>query len=91
MAFPLERTYGIWPIGIVYFAAGLAGNLFSVAVAPCHYSVGASTAGFGLIGVQVSVHWCRSTDKLFGQMAEIALAWHLIQRSQRDQAIFNIV
>lgn len=54
MAFPLERTYGIWPIFGIYFATGVAGNLFSVAVAPCKAAVGASTAGFGLIGIQVS-------------------------------------
>lgn len=56
MAFLLEQTYGNWKICVVYFATGIAGNLFSVAVAPCKYAIGASTAGFGLIGVQVGSH-----------------------------------
>lgn len=63
MGFPLEATYGLPVMSLIYFVSGIGGTLFSVALAPCHLSVGASTAGFGLIGVQ---------------MAEMALAWHIL-------------
>jgi len=53
MGFPLERQYGWRRIAIAYFVTGICGNLFSVALAPCKLAVGASTAGFGLIGIQV--------------------------------------
>ncbi|EZG79709.1 putative rhomboid protease [Gregarina niphandrodes] len=67
MGFPLEEEYGTRIFAGMYLLCGLAGNLFSVALAPCKYAVGASTAGFGLIGIQ---------------MAQIALHWHLLQRKE---------
>lgn len=67
MGFPLEDQYGIAAMAGLYFLTGFCGNLFSVALAPCKFAVGASTAGFGLIGIQ---------------MCEIALTWHLIQRKE---------
>merc|ERR1719487_2069182 len=48
---------------LIYFACGIFGNLLSVAIDPYKLAVGASTAGFGLIGV-----W----------LAEIALSWEIL-------------
>eukprot|EP01055_Gregarina_sp_Pseudo9_P005751 Gregarina_sp_Pseudo_9__5750@NODE_844_length_2140_cov_30_379343_g792_i0_p2_GENE_NODE_844_length_2140_cov_30_379343_g792_i0NODE_844_length_2140_cov_30_379343_g792_i0_p2_ORF_typecomplete_len275_score26_14Rhomboid/PF01694_22/1_4e03Rhomboid/PF01694_22/6e33Rhomboid/PF01694_22/4e03DUF1751/PF08551_10/9_7e02DUF1751/PF08551_10/0_00039DUF1751/PF08551_10/3_4e03DUF1751/PF08551_10/2_8e03_NODE_844_length_2140_cov_30_379343_g792_i0105929 len=64
MGLPLEKQYGLYVLAAVYFTCGICGNLFSMAIAPCKVAVGASTAGFGLIGLQ---------------FAEIALTWHLLQ------------
>lgn len=64
MGLPLEKQYGLYVLAACYFTCGVCGNLFSMAVAPCKVAVGASTAGFGLIGLQ---------------FAEIALTWHVLQ------------
>merc|ERR550517_1031751 len=47
----------------MYFACGVFGNLMSVTLDPVKLAVGASTAGFGLIGV-----W----------LAEILLSWKIL-------------
>jgi len=65
MGFMIEIKYGLWKTVLLYIVSGLAGNLLSVAWAPCKRAVGASTAGFGLIGIQ---------------MVEIALNWHRLDR-----------
>lgn len=75
LALPLERRYGIPVVSALYFACGIAGVCLSVALQPCITGVGASTAGFGLIGVQ---------------MAELALTWHLLGEA-KAQAIFNVI
>eukprot|EP01054_Gregarina_sp_Poly1_P002331 Gregarina_sp_Poly_1__2330@NODE_1621_length_3693_cov_115_410645_g1068_i0_p2_GENE_NODE_1621_length_3693_cov_115_410645_g1068_i0NODE_1621_length_3693_cov_115_410645_g1068_i0_p2_ORF_typecomplete_len274_score16_10Rhomboid/PF01694_22/1e03Rhomboid/PF01694_22/1e31Rhomboid/PF01694_22/1_1e04DER1/PF04511_15/0_00013DUF1751/PF08551_10/6e02DUF1751/PF08551_10/0_00028DUF1751/PF08551_10/3_4e03DUF1751/PF08551_10/2_8e03GNVR/PF13807_6/5e02GNVR/PF13807_6/7_9_NODE_1621_length_3693_cov_115_410645_g1068_i015342355 len=59
-----EKQYGQYILAAVYLICGVCGNLFSMALAPCKVAVGASTAGFGLIGLQLS---------------EIALTWHTLQ------------
>merc|ERR1719281_1430839 len=48
---------------LIYLCCGIIGNLLSAAADPFKLAVGASTAGFGLIGV-----W----------MAEILLSWELL-------------
>eukprot|EP01056_Protomagalhaensia_sp_Gyna25_P006019 Protomagalhaensia_sp_Gyna_25__6018@NODE_946_length_2366_cov_160_086377_g752_i0_p2_GENE_NODE_946_length_2366_cov_160_086377_g752_i0NODE_946_length_2366_cov_160_086377_g752_i0_p2_ORF_typecomplete_len226_score21_25Rhomboid/PF01694_22/1_2e03Rhomboid/PF01694_22/9_2e25DUF1751/PF08551_10/4_7e02DUF1751/PF08551_10/0_00048_NODE_946_length_2366_cov_160_086377_g752_i016382315 len=64
MGLPLEKEYGVYVLAAIYFICGICGNLFSIAVAPCKVAVGASTSGFGLIGLQ---------------FAAIALTWHTLQ------------
>eukprot|EP01053_Blabericola_migrator_P010216 Blabericola_migrator_1__10215@NODE_570_length_7533_cov_212_053308_g425_i0_p4_GENE_NODE_570_length_7533_cov_212_053308_g425_i0NODE_570_length_7533_cov_212_053308_g425_i0_p4_ORF_typecomplete_len277_score24_60Rhomboid/PF01694_22/8_3e02Rhomboid/PF01694_22/4_3e32Rhomboid/PF01694_22/4_5e03DUF1751/PF08551_10/2_4e02DUF1751/PF08551_10/7_8e05DUF1751/PF08551_10/3_2e03DUF1751/PF08551_10/9_4e02_NODE_570_length_7533_cov_212_053308_g425_i013742204 len=64
MGLPLEKQYGLYVFAAVYFICGICGNLFSMAIAPCKVAVGASTSGFGLIGLQLAV---------------IALSWHTLQ------------
>eukprot|EP00913_Durusdinium_trenchii_P001984 g1835.t1 len=63
MGFGMKRQFGREKMMMIYFACGLFGNLMSVAVDPYKLAVGASTAGFGLIGV-----W----------LAEILLSWEIL-------------
>merc|ERR1719382_1969612 len=63
MGFGMEKQFGRNKMMMIYFACGLFGNLLSVAADPFKLSVGASTAGFGLIGV-----W----------LAEILLSWEIL-------------
>merc|ERR1711953_55477 len=63
MGFGMERQFGRTKMIALYFACGVVGNLISVGIDPFKLAVGASTAGFGLIGV-----W----------MAEILLSWELL-------------
>lgn len=67
MGFPLERSFGLQRFVLLYFAAGVAGNSLSMAWAACGSSVGASTSGFGLIGL------------LF---AQLALQFHIINNRE---------
>merc|ERR1719414_2661584 len=60
---------------MMYFACGILGNLVSVSLDPFKLAVGASTAGFGLIGV-----W----------LAEILLSWELLGPA-RERTIIWIV
>merc|ERR1719414_2509700 len=60
---------------MMYFACGIFGNLMSAANDPFKLAVGASTAGFGLIGV-----W----------LAEILLSWELLGPA-RERTIIWIV
>ena len=50
----LENGLGFWRIFSLYFFSAFGGNLFSCVFNPLAYSVGASTAIFGLIGYYVS-------------------------------------
>ncbi|KAF4701531.1 Rhomboid- protein 2, partial [Perkinsus olseni] len=63
MGFGMERQFGFKKFMGLYMLCGLVGNLISVAVDPFKLAVGASTAGFGLVGV-----W----------LAEIFLSWHVL-------------
>jgi len=63
MGFGMEKQFGRNKMMLMYFACGVIGNLVSVNLDPFKLAVGASTAGFGLIGV-----WC----------AEILLSWELL-------------
>ncbi|KAF4694966.1 Rhomboid- protein 2 [Perkinsus olseni] len=63
MGFGMERQFGFKKFMSLYMLCGLVGNLISVAVDPFKLAVGASTAGFGLVGV-----W----------LAEIFLSWHVL-------------
>lgn len=71
IGFGMEKQFGKSRFIMLYALCGVLGNLISVAVDPYKVAVGASTAGFGLIGV-----W----------LAEIALSWHVMGPA-RDRAL----
>ena len=50
----LENGLGFWKLTTLYLFSGFGGILFSCVLNPLAYSVGASTAIFGLIGYYVS-------------------------------------
>jgi len=50
----LENGLGWWKLFCLYFVSSFGGILFSSVINPLTYSVGASTAIFGLIGYYVS-------------------------------------
>jgi membrane associated rhomboid family serine protease len=63
IGFGMEKQFGMYKFIAIYFFCGLLGNLLSVSMDPYKLAVGASTSGFGLIGV-----W----------LAELLLTWHLL-------------
>lgn len=63
MGFGMEKQFGREKMMLIYFVCGVFGNLMSISVDPFKLAVGASTAGFGLIGV-----W----------LAEILLSWDVL-------------
>lgn len=68
MGFSIERKYGIFWFILLYFISGILGNAFSAAVFFCDLKVGASTAGFGMIGLQ---------------MSELILNWQMMRHRER--------
>lgn len=52
----LENGLGFWKLFSLYFVSAFGGILFSCVFNPLSYSVGASTAIFGLIGYYVSFY-----------------------------------
>nr|AVD66333.1 rhomboid protease 1 [Eimeria tenella] len=69
MGFGIERRYGYLKFALLYAAAAIYGNLLSAAALFCGtVKVGASTAGFGMMGVE---------------MAELALSWRRLQHRDR--------
>lgn len=75
MGFGMEKQFGRDKMMMLYFACGLFGNLMSVSLDPFKLAVGASTAGFGLIGV-----W----------LAEICLSWEVLGPA-RERTVLWIV
>jgi len=75
MGFGMEKQFGRDKMMMIYFACGIFGNLMSINVDPFKLAVGASTAGFGLIGV-----W----------LAEILLSWEILGPA-RERTIIWIV
>mmetsp|Transcript_52562 Transcript_52562/g.122283 ORF Transcript_52562/g.122283 Transcript_52562/m.122283 type:complete len:485 (-) Transcript_52562:70-1524(-) len=63
MGFGMEKQFGSAKMMLFYLSCGFFGNLMSVLIDPYKLAVGASTAGFGLIGV-----W----------LAEILLSWQIL-------------
>lgn len=58
----LENGLGCWKLGTLYFVSSFGGVLFSCVFNPLSYSVGASTAIFGLIGYYIAylcIEWSR--------------------------------
>ena len=74
IGFGMEKQFGANKFIKLYGICGVLGNLISVAADPFKLAVGASTAGFGLIGV-----W----------MAEIFLSWH-VMGPNRDRTLIWI-
>lgn len=68
MGFTIEKKYGIPLFIVLYFFTAIIGNAFSAAIFFCDRKVGASTAGFGMIGLQ---------------MAELMLYYHLMRHRER--------
>ncbi|EPR64979.1 rhomboid protease ROM1 [Toxoplasma gondii TgCatPRC2] len=69
MGFTIERRYGLLKFTGLYFASAIYGNLLSATAFFCNsLKVGASTAGFGLIGIQI---------------CEMALTWHRMRHRDR--------
>merc|ERR1719235_1118675 len=75
MGFGMEKQFGREKMMLIYFVCGVFGNLMSISVDPFKLAVGASTAGFGLIGV-----W----------LAEILLSWEILGPA-RERTIIWIV
>jgi len=73
MGFGMEQQFGSKKMMLIYLACGFFGNLLSVAVDPFKLAVGASTAGFGLLGV-----W----------LAEIALSWNVLGPARERTSIW---
>eukprot|EP00397_Hematodinium_sp_SG-2012_P025963 GEMP01027164.1.p1 GENE.GEMP01027164.1~~GEMP01027164.1.p1 ORF type:complete len:483 (-),score=71.11 GEMP01027164.1:821-2269(-) len=63
IGFGMEKQFGRKKMQWIYLLCGVIGNLVSISLDPFKLAVGASTAGFGLIGV-----W----------FAEILLSWELM-------------
>merc|ERR1719158_2176944 len=75
IGFGMEKQFGREKMMLLYCTCGLLGNLLSVSLDPFKLAVGASTAGFGLIGV-----W----------LAEIALSWEVLGPA-RERTVIWIV
>lgn len=67
IGFQMEKQFGKRKFCMCYLFAGFLGNLLSVAFDPMKLAVGASTSGFGLLGV-----W----------LAEVMLTWELLGQSR---------
>jgi len=60
LGFTVERQLGSLKMAILYFVAGIFGNLISAACDPFKLAIGASTSGFGLLGAILTlmvVYW----------------------------------
>jgi len=69
----LERHFGHGRFALLYFLAGFTGNVFSFLLTGENgYSVGASTAVFGLIAAEVAFFY--HNRKLFGGQAKQAIS-----------------
>mmetsp|Transcript_16047 Transcript_16047/g.24907 ORF Transcript_16047/g.24907 Transcript_16047/m.24907 type:complete len:158 (-) Transcript_16047:325-798(-) len=58
----LENGLGVWKLFALYFISSFGGVLFSCVFQPMRFSVGASTAIFGLIGYYIAylcIEWNR--------------------------------
>lgn len=58
----LERLLGPWRFTLIYLASALGGSLASAWAARAAYSVGASTAVFGLFGALAALEWRFRTE-----------------------------
>lgn len=67
IGFGMEKQFGRRKFCLLYLFCGFLGNLISVAADPLKLAVGASTSGFGLLGV-----WA----------AEVLLTWELLGASR---------
>jgi rhomboid protease GluP len=50
----IEYGIGLGPFIFLYMITGIGGNLLSACIMPASYSVGASTAVFGLVGYLIA-------------------------------------
>lgn len=78
MGLDKETKYGRRNFLILYFFSTLIGNMFTILVHPCSLAVGASTAGFGLVG---------------STLTEMLIVWNSLDEKKRitytlDMALF---
>lgn len=66
----LERVAGWWRFALMYFGAGIGGNLFAAVFVPDQISVGASSAIYGLFGVDYMLlfHAWKITQNKWGAL-----------------------
>lgn len=76
MGLGMEAKYGTKDFLVLYFVCGIVGNMLSMLVHPCVLSVGASTAGFGLIG---------------GIITEIVLVWNKLSERVKNIYAVDII
>lgn len=67
IGFGMEKQFGHRKFCLLYLWCGFLGNLLSVAADPMKLAVGASTSGFGLLGVWI---------------AEVLLTWEILGESR---------
>ncbi|MCC7117579.1 MAG: rhomboid family intramembrane serine protease [Anaerolineales bacterium] len=73
----LEKYYGPWRFTLLYFLGGFAGNVFSFLLGSENgFSVGASTAVFGLIAAEVIFFY--QNRKILGEYAKQAMTNTLV-------------
>lgn len=58
----LERLLGPWRLTLIYLASALGGSVASALSARAAFSVGASTAIFGLLGAMAVINWRFRTE-----------------------------
>ncbi|XP_026189881.1 rhomboid-like protease 3 [Cyclospora cayetanensis] len=75
MGLDKEAKYGRRNLLILYFSSALIGNMFTVLMHPCSLAVGASTAGFGLVG---------------SILAEILIVWHKLDDITRNSYMLDV-
>ena len=65
----IEYGIGFWSFVFLYMVTGIGGNLMSACFLPAAYSVGASTAVFGLVGyyfAYIITNWQQMGQKGWG-------------------------
>ena len=65
----IEWGIGFWWFFFLYIICGIGGNLLSAVINPAAYSVGASTAVFGLVGYYLAyifTNWQQMGNKDWG-------------------------
>ncbi|PFH36533.1 rhomboid protease ROM3 [Besnoitia besnoiti] len=72
----MEERYGMKKFLALYFFSSVVGNLFSMMMQPRALSVGASTAGFGIIG---------------GMAAEVCVIWRKLSEDVKQIYSVDIV
>ena len=75
MGLDKEIKYGRTNFLMLYFSSALIGNMFTILMRPCSLAVGASTAGFGLVG---------------SILAEILMVWHKLDERTRNMYTLDI-
>ena len=81
----LENGLGCWKLSLLYFVSSFGGILFSCVVNPMGYSVGASTAIFGLIGYYVSI-FEHFVIEIISYLYIDCISMHWMESSRRNKS-----